>query len=267
GDGSVWRLYIFIRDTIAFDIVDSPSVAREGGLAFGEFQNLLSDLPGDPLFETIPDFHDMEKRLYTFQTTVDLDTDSRGGVAAAEIDFISRRAEEMTIFQRFGREGKLEKRITHNDTKINNVLMDSDDCSAVCVIDLDTVMPGYILFDFGDSIRTATNTGAEDDLDLTKVGCDLELFEGYTNGYLASAGAFLSEVELSLLTVSARVMTFIIGLRFLTDFIDGDKYFKVHRPGHNLDRARAQFKLLSSMEEKADEMEKIVKLARERQNG
>ena len=257
-DGNIWRLYIFIERTVAYDLVDSTEVAMEGGKAFGDFQRLLADLSGGPLFVTIPDFHDMEKRLDTFREIATLDRASRRAGIADEFSFVENRVEDMTVLQRLGREGKLQSRITHNDTKINNILFDSTTLKATCVIDLDTVMPGYVLFDFGDSIRTATNTGAEDERDLSKVSINIALFEAYTAGYLSQSASFLSEIEVTHLADSAKIMTFIIGLRFLTDYLDNDRYFRLHYPDHNLIRARAQFKLVSSMEENSPLMNEIV---------
>ena len=256
--GNVWRLYIFIEESIAYDVVDSPAVAFEGGKAFGEFQRSLADLPGEPLFETIPEFHSMGKRLDTYKRVCEEDRMNRGGEIQRELDFVAERADGMQVLQRLGREGRIPIRITHNDTKINNVLFDESSGDAACVIDLDTVMPGYVHYDFGDSIRTATNTGAEDDEDLSAVSMSLDLFEGYAGGYLSQASAFLTETEVAYLADSAMVMTFIIGLRFLTDFLDGDRYFKIHRPDHNIVRARAQFKLVSSMEEQRAAMKDVI---------
>ena len=257
-DGNVWRLFLFIEDTVGYDIVENPHQAFQGGQAFGEFQSQLVDLPGERLHDTIPNFHNMELRLEAFFGTLRQDPASRVSATADEISFVEKRAHDMSLFQRLGREGKLIERITHNDTKINNVLLDKDTDEAVCVIDLDTVMPGYVLFDFGDSIRTSTNTGAEDDPDLSKVGINLELFAGYTKGYLSKTKEFLSTEEKEQLAYSARVMTFIMGLRFLTDYLDGDNYYKIHHPDHNLHRARAQFALIESMERNYQEMVEIV---------
>ncbi len=261
GEGNTWRHYIFIENTVGYDIVDSAKKAYEGGRAFGEFQRFLVDLPGDPLHETIPDFHNMRVRLNRFSKALDADAAGRASSVKDEISFVESRASGMTRVVELGERGEIEARITHNDTKINNVLLDAENDEAVCVIDLDTVMPGYVLYDFGDSIRTATNTAAEDEPDTSKVAVDLDLFGAYTAGYLSQAGAFLDRTERSLLSFSARMMTFIIGLRFFTDHLEGDHYFKIHHPDHNLQRARAQFALLSSMEAKAEEMERIVEEA------
>lgn len=257
-DGNTWRLYIFISNSVGYDIVDSPFKAGEGGRAFGEFQKLLVDLPGDPLHETIPHFHDVARRIETFRDIVRSDPAGRAAAAAEEIAFAEARAEEMPALVRLQERGALPIRTTHNDTKFNNVLLDRDDGTAVCVIDLDTVMPGLVHYDYGDSIRTVTNTGAEDDPDLTNVEIDMDLFRAYTEGYLSEAHEFLTPEELEHLPFAGKLMPYMIGLRFLTDYIDGDNYFKVHRPDHNLERARAQFKLLSSMEQRFSEMQAVV---------
>lgn len=256
-EGNYWRLYIFIKNR-SYDRVENPSQAFEGGKTFGRFQYLLSDLKGEPLFDTIPDFHNMQKRLDTFFDTVKNDPENRAKLSATEIKFVEDRAVEMNAIQRLGEEGEIPLRITHNDTKFNNVLLDEHD-KGLCVIDLDTVMPGYIHYDFGDSIRTSTNTGNEDEKDLSKVEMDLQLFEAYSKGFLGETKSFLTENELDYLAFSGKMMTFIIGLRFLTDYIDGDNYFKIHHEHHNLQRARAQFKLVSSMEEQFNQMKEIIK--------
>ena len=257
-DENTWRLYLFIRDSVGHDIVKSPGQALEGGRAFGEFQRLLTDLPGGPLYDTIPRFHDMELRLQNFRNAVEADLASRANAVTSEISWIETRAFDMTKFLRLGRDGQIAARITHNDTKFNNVLLDAKTDSAVCVIDLDTVMPGLVLYDFGDSIRTVTNSAAEDEEDTSKVHVDIELFRGYAKGYLSEAYSFLSPVEIENLAFSGIVMTFIIGLRFITDYLEGDHYFKIHRPDHNIVRARTQFALVESMEENLGEMNRIV---------
>lgn len=255
-EGNYWRLYIFI-DNRSYDRVENPSQAFEGGKTFGRFQFLLSDLKGDPLYETIPDFHNMEKRLKNFFRTVAEDPKSRVQLAKEQIKFVEDRASEMTLIQELGEEGKIPLRITHNDTKFNNVLLDEND-KGLCVIDLDTVMPGYIHYDFGDSIRTSTNTGNEDEKDLSLVEMNIQLFEAFSKGFLGETKSFLEHEEINNLAFSGKMMTFIIGLRFLTDYIDGDNYFKIHHHDHNLQRAKAQFKLVSSMEKQYSEMQDII---------
>ncbi len=256
-EGSYWRVYLFIEGTRSYDIVDSPARAYQGGRAFGRFQAMLADLPWPPLHETIPRFHDIDYRLDNFADALKRDPLNRAAAVREEIGFVERRADEMRTIKRLGEAGKIPLRITHNDTKFNNVLLDENG-RALCVTDLDTVMNGYVHYDFGDSIRTSTNTGAEDEADLDKVSMDIGLFEGYARGFLEETGAFLNPVEIDHLAFSGRLLTYIIGLRFFTDHLDGDHYFKIHVEGHNLRRARAQFKLLRSMEEQAGAAEAVI---------
>ncbi len=255
--GNYWRVYIFISNNRSYDIVDSPEKAYEGGKAFGQFQAMLADLPGEPLNETIPDFHNISKRLETFYHTLDQDTENRAHLVKEELEFVNTRAEEMKLIHKLGDEGKIPMRISHNDTKFNNVLLDEND-KKLCVIDLDTVMPGYIHFDFGDSIRTTTNTGAEDEKDLARVNMDIALYEAYTKGFLEETAIFMNKFETDNLAFAGKLFPFIIGLRFLTDYIDGDNYFKIHHEHHNLQRTRAQFSLLKSMENQFTDMQAIV---------
>ena len=219
---------------------------------------MLAGLDPKLLTETIPFFHDLEKRLETFHDTVERDPVKRVKIADEEIRFVEERAEELLQITRKINDGLIPLRITHNDTKFNNILFDAND-QAQCIVDLDTVMPGSVLHDFGDAIRTGTNTGAEDEADLSKVSMDIELFKAYAEGYLSEAHTFLSPIEIENLALSAKFMVFIIGLRFLTDYIDGDNYFKVHHPEHNLQRCRAQFHLLKSMEAQFNEMKQAIK--------
>jgi len=257
-DGNFWRMYIFISNHHSYNVVDSPDKAFEGGKAIGRFQAMLSDMPGGPLFETIPWFHDIEKRLQTFNIKIIENPVGRVETVAKEIDQILDRAEEMKIILRLGKEGKIPLRITHNDTKFNNILLDEND-KALCVIDLDTVMPGYVHYDFGDAIRTAANTASEDEDDLSKIKMDITLFKAYAEGYLSETGETLNTVEKEFLAFAPRLITYTIAVRFLTDFIDGDNYFKIHHPLHNLQRARAQLSLMMSMEDQYDEMKKIIR--------
>jgi len=256
--GNYWRMYIFISNHRTYNVVDSQGKAFEGGKAIGRFQAMLSDMPGKPLFETIPFFHDIEKRLESFHRTISQDPVKRVGIVANEIKQIMLRAEEMKIILRLGKEGKIPLRITHNDTKFNNILLDEDD-KALCVIDLDTVMPGYVHYDFGDAIRTATNTASEDENDLAKVNMDINLFSAYSEGFLSETGKTLNSAEKEYLAFAPRLITYTIALRFLTDFIDGDNYFKIHHEMHNLQRARAQLRLVTSMEEQYKDMQTIIK--------
>lgn len=256
-EGNFWRMYIFIWDNKSYDLVDSPAKAYEGGRMFGKFQSMLADLPGKPLNETIPNFHNVSWRLDNFEQTLLRNPVNRVHQIGAEIEFIRERAEEMKTILRLGDSGQIPLRITHNDTKFNNVLLDQKD-RGLCVIDLDTVMPGYVHYDFGDSIRTSTNTGREDDPDLNKVEMDIRLFEGYAKGFLQETRQTLNPVEIDHLAFSGKLFPYLIGLRFLTDYADGDNYFKIHHEHHNLQRARAQFKLLTSMERQFRAMREIV---------
>jgi Ser/Thr protein kinase RdoA (MazF antagonist) len=257
-EGSFWRMYIFISNHRSYNIVDSPDKAFEGGKAIGRFQAMLADLPGKPLHETIPFFHDIEKRLETFNKIMKADRVNRSSYAEEEIDFVLKRSEEMKIILQLGKSGKIPLRITHNDTKFNNILLDEND-KALCVIDLDTVMPGYVHYDFGDAIRTAANIAAEDEKELSKVRMDIGLFKAYAEGYLSETRDTLNNVEKEYLAFAPRLITYIIAVRFLTDYLDGDNYFKIHHEHHNLQRAKAQLKLVQSMEEQYSAMQNIIK--------
>lgn len=257
-NGNYWRMYIFISNHHSYNFVDSPDKAYEGGKAIGRFQAMLSDMPEPPLFETIPWFHNIEKRLKTFTDKVQEDPVGRVKTVRKEIEMVLERAEEMKIILKLGAEGKIPLRITHNDTKFNNILLDEND-KALCVIDLDTVMPGYVHYDFGDAIRTVANTGSEDENDLSKVKMDISLFKAYAEGYLSETVKTLNDVEKEYLAFAPRLITYTIALRFLTDFIDGDNYFKIHHKHHNLQRARAQLQLVRSMEEQYEEMRAIIR--------
>lgn len=257
-EGNFWRMYIFISRHHSYNIVDSADKAFEGGKAIGRFQAMLSDMPGGPLFETIPWFHNIEKRLDTFYLKIKENPAGRVESVADEIEHFLKRAEEMKIILSLGREGKIPIRITHNDTKFNNILLDEND-KALCVIDLDTVMPGYVHYDFGDAIRTAANPASEDETDLSKVKVDIDRFRAYSEGYLSETGNTLNDTEKEYLAFAPRLITYTIALRFLTDYIDGDNYFKIHYKGQNLQRARTQLKLVMSMEEQYEEMRQIVR--------
>jgi len=234
-------------------------LAYEAGKAFGEFQNYLSDIP-EKIGETIPNFHNMEFRLKQFQEA--LANDAAGRVAANReiIKEIEDRAEDMCKAERFGREGKLPKRINHCDTKVNNVLFD-DNGRILCVVDLDTVMPGYVLSDFGDFIRTGANTGAEDDADLNKISVNLDIFESYARGYAKTAKNFLLPIEIENLPFGAKLLTYMQTVRFFTDYLNGDTYYKIHFPEHNLQRTKAQLKLLKDLEKNEVKMNEIIKKA------
>jgi thiamine kinase-like enzyme len=256
--GNYWRMYIFIPDQHSYNIVDTPDKAFEGGKATGRFQAMLADLPGEPLHETIPFFHNVEKRLETFYAVVKKDPAGRVKDTGNEIDAVLKRAEGMKVILRLGKEGKIPVRITHNDTKFNNILFDKND-RALCIIDLDTVMPGYVHYDFGDAIRTAANNASEDETDLTKVKMDISLFEAYAAGYLTETKSTLNSVEKEYLAFAPRLVTYTQAVRFLTDYIDGDNYYKIHHEHHNLERTSVQLTLLKSMEEQYEEMQEIIK--------
>ena len=264
--GNYWRMLLYIAGGKTYDIVENPEKAYQGGRAFGRFQALLSDFPPPPLAETIPDFHNIEKRFQTFWRVVRKDALGRAGRAADEIEMVRSRAEEMTLRHKLKQTGKIPLRITHNDTKFNNILFDGND-NVLCILDLDTVMPGLVHYDFGDAIRTCANTGAEDEKDLDKVSLDMRLFEAYARGFLEETADFLLPIETEHLAFSAKLFAYSQALRFLTDYIDGDHYYKIHFPEHNLQRTRAQFKLLQSMEEQYGKMEEIIQELIYRNNG
>lgn len=253
-----YRVFIFIENSVGHDIVSSPELAYEGGKAFGQFQANLKDLPGGPLFEIIPNFHNIKWRLGNLDKAIAADVKGRVAEVADVLAFIDDHREVVQQIITAGEAGEIPLRVTHNDTKFNNVLCDATTNKALSVIDLDTIMNGYVHYDFGDSIRTATNTGAEDDANLDNVSMDISLFEGYTKGFLEAVGADLNAKEIELLPNAALTITFTIGLRFITDYLEGDVYFKIHHEGHNLQRARAQFKLVQSIEEQQDAMAKVI---------
>ena len=255
-----WRLYTYIDNMHSHNLVENTKIASEGGKAFGIFTRLLADLPADKLTETIPDFHNMGKRLDTFNTSLINNAADRVKDIQPEIDFVKKRAGQMLTIPALIDSGQLPKRITHNDTKFNNILFDSAE-KAMCIVDLDTVMPGCLLFDFGDAIRTGANTAKEDEQDLSKVDVNIPVFEAYTKGYISNLRHTLTDTEIQNLAFSTRFMTFIIGLRFLTDYIDGDLYFRTLYPGHNLVRAKVQFRLVEAMEKNAERMNAIVMLS------
>jgi hypothetical protein len=255
--GNYWRCYLFIDCNRSYDLVGSPELACEGGKHFGRFLKFLADFPDPPLYETIPGFHDLGIHLQKFFTNVQTDPCRRAGTVAAEIAFVQERAEAMKCILRLGQAGRIPLRITHNDTKFNNILFDEQG-RGLCIIDLDTVMPGYVHYDFGDAIRSGANRAREDEPNLERVGMDIDLFAGYARGFLASLSGCLTEVETSHLAFSAKLFAFLIGLRFLSDYLAGDHYFKIKYPGHNLQRARVQFRLLESMERQFKQMEDII---------
>ena len=258
GEGGAWRAYDFIEGAHSVNAVQSPAQFCEVGRAFGDFQSMLSDFPIERLHDTIPHFHDTPRRVDNFEASVARDVKGRAASAAPEIEFVRQRAQAMGAIVRMIDAGQIPLRVTHNDTKCNNVMVDDQTGEALCVVDLDTVMAGSALYDFGDAIRFGASTAAEDEEDLSKVRLDMDLFTAFTEGFLQNAAAGLTRAELENLALGALVMTFEVGLRFLTDYLDGDVYFHIDRPDHNLVRARAQFKLLADMEERRGEMEAVV---------
>lgn len=253
-DGNYWRAYQFIDNARTYDAVDSPDQAFQAAKAFGEFQSMLADLPAPRLHDTIPDFHHTPKRFAALERAIAADVAGRVALAGPEIEFALARISLANVLLDAG----LPERVTHNDTKINNVLLDDTTGEAMCVIDLDTVMPGLAAYDFGDMVRTATCPAAEDEQDLSKVHIQFPMFEALARGYLASAGGFLTRAEKETLAYGGKLITFEIAIRFLTDHLCGDTYFKVHREGHNLDRCRSQFKLLESLDQQEDAMRNLL---------
>ena len=249
-----WRADVFIDNATAYDQITEPHMFYEAGRGFGEFQKYLSDFPADKLVETIPDFHNTKKRFYKFVASVSADSAGRAGELEKEIDFFFDRRKMMSSIVDLLDEGKIPLRVTHNDTKLNNVMIDDDTGEALCVIDLDTVMPGSSLYDYGDAIRYGASTAAEDEPDLSKIGVDMELFRQFTDGFISEVKDDLTRDELLMLPLGIKVINCELAMRFLTDYLDGDVYFKVNRPQHNLIRARAQMRLLECFEEKYDEM-------------
>ncbi|QHT67427.1 aminoglycoside phosphotransferase family protein [Rhodocytophaga rosea] len=256
-DGNYWRVFLFIKNARSYDQVQTTQQAYQAGKAFGKFQSFLADMPVGSMHETIPDFHNVKHRLNQFQQAIDENRAKRLDQVQEEVAFVRQRAEEMKEILRLGQAGKIPLRITHNDTKFNNVLLDEND-QALCVIDLDTIMPGYAAYDFGDSIRTIASTAAEDEKDLSKIEFNLPFYKAYVKGYLEETHLFLNEEEIKSLAFGCKLLTFLMGLRFLTDYINGDVYYKIHFPEHNLQRSRAQFRLLSRMELKYTDMQDIV---------
>lgn len=255
--GSYWRCIRFIEHLELGERPQTPGQAFEAGRIFGRFIDLLADLPPSTLHEVIPRFHDVEFRLEQFHAALLADPLGSSKDARAEIDFVLARAEEMKRVLAAGREGRIRLRVTHNDTKFNNVLFDRAQ-RGLCPIDLDTVMPGYVACDFGDAVRSAANAAREDETDLERIRLDLGVFRELARGFIFSLGSSLGAVETGVFAFAARLLTFMVGLRFLTDHLAGDVYFKTARPGHNRQRARAQFALLADMERRFGEMEEIV---------
>ena len=256
-NGKVWRLTPFIENTDCFQSA-TPELFEASARAFGRFQHMLQDYPAETLHETIVKFHDTEDRFAKFEAALKADKMNRAGEIPQEIQFVLGRKADCSVALEALRSGKLPLRVTHNDTKLNNILIDRNTHEGICVIDLDTTMPGLSINDFGDSIRFGANHSKEDEKDLSKVNFDIELFEVYTRGFLEGAQGSLTPAELEYLPWGARLMTLECGIRFLTDYLDGDHYFRIHYPEQNLDRCRTQFKLVSDMEQQFDAMAAVV---------
>lgn len=260
-EGNCWRCYNYIDDVYTCNAIDSTEVFYNAGKAFGNFQKLLADYPIERLYDTIPKFHDTFSRFCDFLTAVQEDKAGRASTVRGEIEFVIEREADTKILLALLAKGDLPLRVTHNDTKLNNILFDNETNEGICIIDLDTVMPGLSLYDFGDSIRFGANTASEDEKDLSKVSLDLELYKAYTEGYLASAKDSLTENEIIYLPFSAKLMTLECGMRFLTDYLNGDVYFKTEYPEHNLVRCHTQFELVRDIERKFEEMKNITAAA------
>ena len=258
-NGDYWRCYVFIEGARTYDQVESMEDFYESAVSFGNFQRLLADYPAETLHETIEGFHDTKARFEVFKQAVADDVCGRVASVQKEIDFVLAHEDVAHVFGDMLANGELPLRVTHNDTKLNNIMIDDVTRKGICVIDLDTVMPGLAMNDFGDSIRFGASTAAEDEKDLDKVSCDMELFDIYAKGFIEGCGGRLTEKEIEMLPMGAKVMTYECGMRFLTDYLQGDVYFKVHREGHNLDRCRTQFKLVEDMEAKWDTMQAIIR--------
>ena len=253
---SYWRVCLYIPDSQTYDEVN-PEFSYEAGNAFGHFQQMLSDLPDGMLGEIIPNFHNMEFRLKQFREAIDANAAGRLEEARKLVNELLERSETYCVQERLYREGQLKKRINHCDTKVNNILFDKNG-KVLCVIDLDTVMPGFVLSDIGDFIRTACNKGAEDDENLDRIQVDMDIFKAYTRGYMETANGFLSPLEVRMLPYGGRLLTYMQTVRFLTDYLNGDTYYKIHSPKHNWQRSLAQFKFLRELEAKAPEMDAFM---------
>ena len=258
-EGEYWRVYLFIEGATSYDMVKDDNDFYQSAVAFGHFQRLLADYPAETLHETIVDFHNTVDRFAKFRAAVEADSEGRAAAVQEEIKFVLDREELAHTLCDLQNTGKMPLRVTHNDTKLNNIMIDNCTGKGICVIDLDTVMPGLAMNDFGDSIRFGASTAAEDEKDLSKVSCSMELFDLYAKGYIEGCAGRLTRKEIELMPMGAKTMTFECGMRFLTDYLQGDTYFKVHREGHNLDRCRTQFKLVEDMEQKWYTMQEIVK--------
>lgn len=257
--GEYWRAYHFVEDAYALEEVKDPQDFYQSAVAFGNFQRMLADFPADTLTETIAGFHDTKARFAAFEKAVEEDVCGRAAGVQQEIRFIKDRYDVACVLGDLLEAGELPLRVTHNDTKLNNIMIDDATGKAICVIDLDTVMPGLTANDFGDSIRFGASTALEDERDLSKVSCDLHLFDVYAKGFIEGCGGALTDLEIEMLPMGAILMTFENGIRFLTDHLEGDHYFHIHREGHNLDRCRTQLTLVKDMQEKLPQMNEIIR--------
>lgn len=256
--GDLWRMFDCVKDAVCYDFPDTTLLFEQSARAFGDFFMLLADYPATTLHETIRDFHNTPARLAQLESAISRDPLDRVSAVQPEIDFVMARREDIPKLVTLQASGILPTRVTHNDTKLNNVLFDSVTGDGVCVIDLDTVMPGLAAYDFGDAVRFGANTAAEDERDLSLCHFSLDMYRAYVKGFLACAGSKLTKVEIETLPLGAKLMTLECGMRFLTDHINGDTYFKIHRENQNLDRCRTQFKLVADMEAHWDEMLAII---------
>lgn len=256
---NAFRMYLFVENTKSIENSKTPEDLYEAGVGFGRFQRMLADYPAETLHETIKDFHHTPKRIEALREAIREDKAGRAASVKEEIDFALEQAEWADVVIKGIEDGRIPLRVTHNDTKINNILFDQESGKAVCVIDLDTVMPGSMLYDFGDALRMGGSTAAEDETDLDQVWFEVEAFEAFAKGYLSEVKESLTETEIELLPLSVKLMTYECGIRFLTDYLNGDTYFKIHREHHNLDRARNQFKLVADITEKEALLAEVVK--------
>lgn len=259
-EGNYWRCFVFVTDAVCYEKAESRKDLYETGLAFGKFQSLLSDFDASILHETIEKFHDTPNRFAQLCDAAEKDVLGRAATVQEEIAFIKKRKKDADYVSSLIKEGKLPLRVTHNDTKLNNIMFDNVSGKGICVIDLDTVMPGLAMNDFGDIIRFGASTGAEDETDLSKISCDMELYQACVKGFIEGCEGKLTDFEIELLPMGAKLMTYECGMRFLTDYLQGDVYFKTARKEHNLDRCRTQLKLVADMEGKWEQMKSIVNM-------
>ena len=257
--GDYFRAYKYVDKSVTKEAAQTPEDLYNAAKAFGKFQNMLSDFPADTLHETIPDFHNTKKRFSDFVHAVDSDLANRRKTAEKEIDFALARKDITGVIVDLMEKDEIPLRVTHNDTKLNNVLFDEGGKKAICVIDLDTVMPGSLLYDYGDALRFGASSAAEDEKDLSSVYFDLDKFEAFTKGFLEELKSSITPKEAEFMPFAAKLLTYECGIRFLGDYLNGDSYFKIHYPGQNLDRARTQLKLVWDIENKTDEMTDIIK--------